>query len=96
MLAQNNRHYGVLNIFSSQDWLNFEPKIRNNADVILLWFGMSKQRLKLIYDQIQLPIDFKEFIKIYNKATVPPPNFLFINVPQKEFRRNLDEKIIID
>lgn len=95
-LAQNNRHYGCLNIYSSQDWLNFEPKIRNNADLVLLWPGISKPRLKSIFDEIQLGITFDNFVKMYNKCfDAGLKNFMYINLANKEIHKNFSDQLYI-
>jgi len=93
-LSQNNRHYGCLNIYSSQDWKNFDVKTRNNIDMLFLWNGLNKERLKSIYDQIQPPITYDNFLKMYNKST-DGKNFLYYNFTTREFRKNLSEQLYI-
>ena len=93
--AQNNRHYGAMCIYSSQDWINFEPRIRKNCDILMLWASMPKDRLKDVYQTIQPGIKFEEFDKMYNFATSEPRSFLYVDVPNKIFRKNLNEELYI-
>jgi hypothetical protein len=93
--AQNIRHHGSLAFYSSQDWINFEPRIRKNLDIVLLWGGVPKDRLKEIYNEIQPGIDYDVFLDFYYKATSKPKNFFFINVTNKDFRQNLNQELYI-
>lgn len=93
--SQNIRHYNSLCIYSSQDWINFEPRIRKNVDIVCLFGGITKERKKFIYGEIQPNVDVNEFYKIYHFATNEPKNFLFIDVMNKKFRKNLTEDIYI-
>lgn len=66
--AQLHRHYGCICIYSSQDWINFEHRIRKNCDLLLLWNGIGLERLHDIYNTVQVGSDKHDFVNAYKKA----------------------------
>lgn len=94
--SQNLRHYGALCIYSSQEWINFEPRVRKAGDIFLLWGSIPKERLKEIYSTCQPGVRFEEFEKLYNYAVAGErTNFLFVDAINKKFRKNLSEELYI-
>ncbi len=87
-----SRHYKICNIMSNQYYNDIEKKIRENCNIVCLMQNISPERLKDIYDDIDIGVDKKLFLEIYKDATWNEYNFLSINVNKGELYKNLDYK----
>lgn len=93
-LLKKNRHLKSRVIISSQ-WLNdLEPASIRNLDYVLLFKGMSIEKLETLYKQLDLSIEFDKFRDLYNYATNEIYNFLYIDVVKEKFRKNFNMEIV--
>jgi len=95
-LLKYNRHWRSKCILSSQWPLDVNVGGRKQLDVVILFRGHSLDKLKIIHDNLDLPIDFNAFVELYKNATFEPFNFLYIDTNNTEFRKNFNQKYRLD
>lgn len=93
-LLKTNRHYDAMTIISSQSLNDLDRPARLNLDYMLLFPKLPVEKLKSIYEDLNLSIEFDDFLNKYNKATEEKYNFLYIgrSEQEEEFRKNFNEK----
>ena len=94
-LFKKNRHFKCKVIVSSQYWNDIPLQGRRQMDYVLLFKGLSQSpgKLKEIYDNCDLPVPFEVFTGIYKFCTAERFNFMYLNVPQGELRKNFTYRI---
>ena len=94
-LLKKNRHFRCKVLISSQYWNDIPLQGRRQMDYVLLFKGLSQSpgKLKEIYDNCDLPVPFEVFTGIYKFCTAERFNFMYLNVPQGEFRKNFTYRI---
>lgn len=92
-ICSRNRHFGIITIQSTQRFKNTDVKSRDNLDLILLWKGLPKEKIKDMADF--MTTDRKHFEKLYNYASGGDRNFLTFSKTDHKFRKNFDENIYI-
>lgn len=95
-LMKKNRHFKTKIIISSQWYHDVAPESRKQIDVFILFKSLAEKKLEIIYKDSDTSLDYDLFYKIYKKATKKPFSFLFIDTRDDEFRRNFNEKFIIN
>lgn len=93
VLIKKHRHYRTKIICGSQYYLDIGKGARANIDYLLLFKGVSEEKLKQIHHDKALPIKFDVFKEIYQQATSKPYSFLYIDRVNDEYRINFNEKI---
>lgn len=75
------RHYRSLVVFSSQDFIDNSPSVRNMIRDWFLFKSIHPKRLKEIYETVS-PAGFTEeqFIRFYQRATLKPHAYMHIDV----------------
>jgi hypothetical protein len=91
-LLKKNRHFKSKIIISSQYWNDLLPESRKQLDYILMFKSMPENKLKEIYRDADLSLDFETFQKIYRYSTKEPFNFLYIDCINGDFRKNFNMK----
>jgi hypothetical protein len=96
-LLKRNRHFESKVLISSQSWNDIALQGRMQINYVLLFKGYAKSREKLqeIYKNCDLSVPFDVFEGIYAYATKAPFSFLWIDLPNSEFRKNFNESISI-
>lgn len=94
-LLKKNRHFLCKIIISSQYYHDLDPQSRKQLDYFIIFKGQPEAKLELIHKDADIPIEFDEFMKIYNIATAEPYSFLYINTRDDEFRKNFSQRINI-
>jgi hypothetical protein len=91
-LLKKNRHFKSKIIISSQYWNDLLPESRKQLDYILLFKSMPENKLKEIYRDADLSIDYETFLKLYRYSTKEPYNFFYIDCVNDEYRKNFNMK----
>jgi hypothetical protein len=96
-LLKTNRHYRTMVILSSQDLNDLLPAARKQLDYVLVFGRQSQAKMKDLYDNLKLDIDFQDFLELYSDATSKQYSFFYINRAGKEdeFRKGFTEKYLM-
>ena len=95
-LLKKNRHLKSKVIISSQYLCDLKPESRKQMDYVLAFRSLTGDKLKTVYQDTDLSIDYTEFEKLYRIATHEPYSFFYIDVRNDEFRRNFSDKFVLD
>jgi hypothetical protein len=90
LLFKTNRHIGACCFMITHRWNQITPLIRDNIDIIILFAGQTIDNLDCIFRWINLVMTKKEFMKKYNYATKDKHNFLYINLKDRQLRKNFN------
>jgi hypothetical protein len=94
-LATTNRHIKSCVIWSVHHYKILNPTIRENANLLILFPAISKEKLKNIFEDWNThDLTFDEFYKIYMYCTKNDYNFMYINLDSLQMRKNFNELII--
>ena len=90
-LLKIHRHLKASVFISSQNLNDITPPAFRQLDYALIFRGLSSNipKLEQIYTNLDLPIDFNNFLEIYRDATEHPYNFLWCSKSGK-FRKNFN------
>ena len=89
-LLKTNRHFLSKVICSSQNLHDLKPESRKQLDYVLVYGGMTKEKLEIIHTEVDLSLSFDIFQSIYKNATTDKYNFLYVDVRNEEFRKNFN------
>jgi len=94
-LLKHHRHYKCKTIISSQYWNDIILQGRMQIDYVLLYQGLGKSidKMKDIYHNLSLSVDFETFMELYSFATAERFHFLYISVVDSTFRRDFTHQI---
>ena len=95
-LLKKNRHFKSKIIISSQYWNDLLPSSRKQMDNIMIFKSIPENKLKEIYHDADLSIDYATFIKLYKYATKEPFSFLYIDCNDNSFRRCFNYKFNVE
>jgi len=94
-LVKQNRHYLSKVIISSQYPYDMKPESRRQQDYFLLFAGQPEDKLKKLYENIDLHITFETFKELYDQATSEKYHFLYIDTNNGEYRQDFNQQFII-
>jgi hypothetical protein len=92
--VKKNRHYDCSVIISNQAFTDLSPATRKQFDDVLLLGGHKKDKLSIIYKDIDPPFSLDTFIDLYEHATSKKYEFFNINregVAKKNFNCQFKE-----
>jgi hypothetical protein len=92
---KSNRHRNIMNILSSQYFLDLNTGAMSNLDYMILFKGQDEDKLEKIHKRLDLGISLEDFKKMYNYCVEEPFSFMYIDIRNDEYRKNFNEKIII-
>lgn len=92
-LLKTNRHFKSKVFLLGHSLTDIEPSARKQLDYALIFKSFSEEKLKDLYRDLDLSLDFDDFIKAYHYATLQPYSFLYISTKSDELRKNFNEKI---
>jgi len=95
VFLKQHRHWKTKVLISSQGAKDIRPDSVKQIDYLLL-FGGLQDNLKELYEKLYNFTDYETFEKCYKFATAEKYNFLYIDFKAGEFRKNFNERIIID
>lgn len=100
-LLTKNRHYKLKTFFSCHSINNLDPMALSCIDNFLLFPNISNDKIEELKDKIN--ISFKndnkyenKLQKMYDYATEAPYSFLYIDRNNDCYRKNFNEKLIVD
>lgn len=88
---KSNRHRGIMNILSSQYFLDLNTGAMSNLDYMIVFKGQDEDKLEKIHKRLDLGIDFDTFKRYYEYAVKDPYCFLYIDIRNDEYRKNFNE-----
>ena len=90
-LLKIHRHLKMSVFISSQNLNDITPPAFRQLDYALIFRGLSSNipKLEQIHTNLDLPIEFDNFLEIYRDATAQPYNFLWCSKSGK-FRKNFN------
>lgn len=94
-LSKVLRHYSIRCFYLQQSLTDMDAPMRKQLDYALLYRNFNEDKLKNIYESLDLSIPFKKFIDIYIFATRIPFHFLYIDVRNEKFRECFDKEIVV-
>lgn len=89
-LLKTNRHFKATIIISSQYLTDLMPAAIKQLDYMLLFRSFNEEKLKKIYESLDLAIDFEDFVRLYKYATDEPYSFLYIDARKDKYRKRFD------
>lgn len=84
------RHFKIRTFILTQHLSNISPLVRKQIATCLLFRSFSKDKLQMIYEDLDIELDFKTFEELYKFATKEPYSFLTYDVYKQIFRRNFN------
>ena len=84
------RHYKIRTFILTQHLSNISPIVRKQIATCLLFRSFSKDKLQMIYEDLDIEISFKIFEELYKFATKDPYSFLTYDVYKQIFRKNFN------
>lgn len=91
---KSNRHRNIMNIISSQYFLDLNTGAMSNLDYLIIFKGQDEDKLEKIHKRLDLGISLDTFKNYYEYAVKEPYNFIYIDIRNDEYRRNFNEKLI--
>ena len=84
------RHFKIRTFILTQHLSNISPVVRKQIATCLLFRSFSKDKLQMIYEDLDIEIPFKIFEELYKFATNDPYSFLTYDVYKQIFRKNFN------
>ena len=91
---KSNRHRNIMNILSSQYFLDLNTGAMSNLDYLIIFKGQDEDKLQKIHKRLDLGINLDTFKKYYEYAVKDNYNFLYIDIRNDEYRKNFNEKLL--
>ena len=95
-LLKINRHLKSKVILSSQYLNDLSPQARRQIDCWLLFGGLKKNKLEQVVRDCDTKYELKEFEEVYKFCTAKKYNFMTLYCDNDTYRKNFNEKIIIE
>ena len=87
-----SRHFKMKCFSLLHSPINLEPSTILQLSYILIWGGFPDIQIEALYNKIGFKLPFHLFLRAYKDATSEPFNFLYIDRPKTELRKNFDMK----
>lgn len=94
-LCKKNRHMRAKVILNSQYLNDLRPETIMNLDIVMLGKSMSGDKLREIYNRLDLSVDYDLFKSMYEMATEEPYQFFKIDVRKERFYKNFNKEFEI-
>ena len=94
-LFKTSRHYRAKMIVSSQYIHDLSNSCIKNLDYTLIFKSFNREKLLVLFEALDLSIDFELFEKLYLDATNQPFNFLYVDSRDNTYRRNFNREYYI-
>lgn len=92
ILLKKNRHYGIMNIISTQSLKDITPVAWRQIDNAILLKNISDADLEDVYNRLNLPTTYETYLSAYDAATAGDYNFFYIDKNKVKYRRNFCEQ----
>ena len=94
-LFKTSRHYKAKVIVSSQYIHDLSNACIKNLDYTLIFKSFNREKLLVLFEALDLSIDFELFEKLYLDATAEPFNFLYVDSRENTYRKNFNREYYI-
>ena len=94
-LFKTSRHYKAKVIVSSQYIHDLSNSAIKNLDYTLIFKSFNREKLMVLFEALDLSIEFETFEKLYNDATAKPFNFLYVDSRDNTYRKNFNERYLL-
>jgi len=91
-ILKKNRHFKSKCIISSQAITDIDLQGRQQLDYCLLFGGHPKEKLELIYKDLDISIPFELFQQMYHDSTAEKYHFLYVDVRNETFRKDFNNE----
>lgn len=99
-LCKNSRHFKCKIILSSQSIVDLTPSQHSQIDYCVLFKNFNFDSIEKVYKRLQPNLSFEEFYELYKNVTEGKTgkynNFLVIDRNKEEYRKNLNEVIVMN
>jgi len=95
-LFKTSRHYKAKVIVSSQYIHDLSNSCIKNLDYTLIFKSFNREKLLVLFESLDLSIDFELFEQLYQDATEQPFNFLYVDSRDNTYRKNFNKEYLID
>jgi G3E family GTPase len=93
-LCRVHRHYQIRIIFATHTLKNLQPSCLANIDYMLVFRGYAKESLTRMNELVDLGVSDEQLIDKYDKCTIYPYSFLYIDIRNGKFRCKFDKELI--
>jgi len=90
-MLKKNRHYFCQTILSTQNVMDIHASSRGQFDIVIAFKAIPREKVDVLRKMIDIPMDEKDFYKLYLEATKEPYAFMFCNCRSGEIRKNFGE-----
>ncbi len=94
-LFKTSRHYKAKVIVSSQYIHDLSNSCIKNLDYTLIFKSFNREKLLVLFEALDLSIDFELFEKLYLDATAEPFNFLYVDSRENTYRKNFNKEYLL-
>ena len=94
-LFKTSRHYKAKVIVSSQYVHDLSNSCINNLDYTLVFKSFNREKLLVLFEALDLSIDFELFEQLYLDATAEPFNFLYVDSRENTYRKNFNKEYLL-
>ena len=94
-LFKTSRQFKSKVIVSSQYIHDLSNSCIKNLDYTLIFKSFNREKLLVLFEALDLSIDFELFEKLYLDATAQPFNFLYVDSRDNTYRRNFNREYYI-
>jgi hypothetical protein len=91
-LLKKNRHYKLKVIVSSQYIHDLKPESIKQMDYLLLFKGLTEDKLEKVLKDADLSCDLETLKKMYMDATSEKYSFLYVDTRGDTFRKKFDKE----
>ena len=75
-----HRHYSASIIMMAQAFKEIPKTIRTNFTAVLVYRTGNQKELEVIYEEFQMGLNYKDWLKLYDHATAEKHGFMFIDL----------------
>ena len=93
-LCRVHRHYNIRIIFATHTLKNLQPSCLANIDYMLVFKGYAKESLIRMNELVDLGVSDEDLVDKYDRCTVEPFSFLYIDIRKGVFRCKFDRQLI--
>ena len=94
-LFKTSRHYKAKVIVSSQYVHDLSNSCIKNLDYTLVFKSFNREKLLVLFEALDLSIDFELFEQLYLDATAEPFNFLYVDSRENTYRKNFNKEYLL-
>jgi len=95
-LCKIGRHSKIMTIMSGQSITDLKPSAIAQLQYVLLYPQISDEKIEEIHKKLKIGLPLNDFKQLYEYATETPHNFLYIDVVRDSYRKNFNQKFLIE